>query len=108
MLRMRLASLLLASGLMLVCGCNCTGFCLSWHPQCGGHHCGAGGGCGSCCEPRTCCDIGMSRGPCCMPGGAMVSVPVADMMVQPGAPVPQPSGPRVVPVPQANPLPYQP
>jgi len=50
----------------------------------------------------------VSRGNCFgQQGGGMVSVPVADMFVNPGQ-GPQGTAPRVVPVPQAQPSPYQP
>lgn len=128
MLRIRLLSLaLVASALMLLNGCACTGICLSWqHGGCGGcgsgcgwggglgGGCGMGGGCAttpccSPCDPRTCCDMPVSRqgGGCMQPGGGFPSVPVGDMM--PGGPPPQGGNPpRVVPVPQAQPSPYQP
>jgi hypothetical protein len=127
MVRTRLASLALASGLGLISGCfNLADQIASWHCcplGCGGGSCSPAA---SCCPPAcSCCP---PAGGCCNGGGFEAGygygygVPVEGPALQGGpimnvppppppaeAAVPMPTvPPRLVPMPQSVPVPYVP
>jgi len=91
MVRSRLASLALATGLLFLTGCCCCwNFPVwhrlrAWHPMHG------------CCSPESTSGVPIMDGPVVAPSDPVITAP---------PPVAPP--PRVVPIPQAAPMPYTP
>lgn len=118
MLRLRLASLAAAAGLMLVCGCSTPTACSNgsfMSRLCGRSH---SRDCATPVEvvavPEGCCDGGPLLGdpgpgfvlPGGVPGGVPGSVPTMPMVPDGALPLSPP--PRLVPQPQSQPFPYTP
>lgn len=102
MLRTRLASLILAAGLLPTTGCF---FWDCHHPFARRHagHCAP-------CDPCSCETAAFSpgfEGPALVPSDGLFTQPPPAMPLQPPPPY-KGAPPRVVPIPQATPTPYTP